>query len=83
MGTGAPRRSVIVTFPDDTPASVVEAAKKAITDAGGSITHSYNLIKGFAAEATTSSLNTVAALGVGYPPMIEDDQIVSIDDPDN
>ena len=39
------QKSVIVTYPDGTPNSVLDQAKKAITDAGGVITHEYNLVK--------------------------------------
>ncbi len=39
------QKQVIVYYPDSTPDWVVDAAKKTITDAGGVITHEYNLIK--------------------------------------
>jgi hypothetical protein len=39
------QKSVIVTYPPETPDSVVIQAKKAIIDAGGMITHEYTLIK--------------------------------------
>jgi hypothetical protein len=39
------QKSVIVTYPPETPNSIVDQAKKAIVDAGGIITHDYNLIK--------------------------------------
>jgi hypothetical protein len=38
----APQKSVIMSWPNDTPDSVVEAAKKAIIDAKGTITHEYS-----------------------------------------
>lgn len=37
-----PQKSVIMSWPNDTPDSVVEAAKKAIIDAKGTITHEYS-----------------------------------------
>jgi hypothetical protein len=37
-----PQRSVIMSWPNDTPDSVVEAAKQAIRDAKGTITHEYS-----------------------------------------
>lgn len=40
-----PQKDVIVTYPDDTPDSVLKQAKDAITQAGGKITHEYNLFK--------------------------------------
>jgi len=39
------QKSVIISYPAETPDSVVEQAKKAIIDGGGMITHEYNLIK--------------------------------------
>jgi hypothetical protein len=38
----APQKSVIMSWPNDTPDSVVDAAKKAIIDAKGTITHEYS-----------------------------------------
>jgi hypothetical protein len=38
----APHKSVIMSWPNDTPDSVVEAAKQAIIDAKGTITHEYS-----------------------------------------
>jgi hypothetical protein len=38
-------QSVIVTYPLDTPDSVLDQAKKAIEDAGGVITHNFQFIK--------------------------------------
>ena len=40
-----PQKAVIVSYPEDTPDSVVEKAMDAIKEAGGSITHEYKLIK--------------------------------------
>ncbi len=40
-----PQKAVIVSYPDDTPDSVIEQAKGAIKAAGGIITHEYKLIK--------------------------------------
>jgi hypothetical protein len=37
-----PQKSVIMSWPNDTPDSVVEAAKQAIIDAKGTITHEYS-----------------------------------------
>ncbi len=39
------QKSVLITYPPETPDSVVNQAKKAIVDAGGVITHEYTLIK--------------------------------------
>lgn len=45
MAVTQPQKAVIVSYPDDTPDSVVEQAKGAIKAAGGYITHEYKLIK--------------------------------------
>lgn len=41
----APQKAVVVTYPENTPDSVMQQAKDAITQAGGIITHEYQLIK--------------------------------------
>jgi hypothetical protein len=43
--TNPPQKNIIVSFPPDTPNSVYDAAKQQILDAGGMITHEYQLIK--------------------------------------
>jgi hypothetical protein len=40
-----PQKSVIVSFPADTPSYVLEQAKSAVLKAGGMITHEYQIIK--------------------------------------
>lgn len=45
LGATMPQKSVIISYPDDTPDSVVDQAKSAIKSAGGMITHEYKLIK--------------------------------------
>jgi hypothetical protein len=40
-----PQKSVIVTYPEDTPNHVLDQAMQAIEAAGGMITHEYKLIK--------------------------------------
>ncbi|KZF20695.1 hypothetical protein L228DRAFT_249483 [Xylona heveae TC161] len=71
-------RSVIVSYPNDTPASVMTQAKKAITDAGGIITHEYKLIKAFAAKAPAAVFDTVESMSTKYNAFIEDDEVVGI-----
>ena len=39
------QKSVIVTYPNETPDSVLDQAKAAIEESGGTITHNYQLIK--------------------------------------
>jgi hypothetical protein len=43
--TISPQKAVIVTYPEDTPDSILDQAKDAIRKAGGMITHDYKLIK--------------------------------------
>jgi hypothetical protein len=43
--TAQPQKSVIVSYPADTPESVLSQAKEAILQAGGFITHEYHIIK--------------------------------------
>jgi Mrp family chromosome partitioning ATPase len=45
LGVNVPQKAVIVSYPDETPDSVVNQAMDAIKDAGGMITHEYRLIK--------------------------------------
>jgi hypothetical protein len=40
-----PQKAVVVTYPENTPDSVMDQAKQAIINAGGMITHEYKLIK--------------------------------------
>ena len=54
MATPQPQKNIIVSYPDETPDSVVQQAKDAIISAGGTITHEYKLIK----YVTTSSIHT-------------------------
>ncbi|KAH0538367.1 hypothetical protein FGG08_005016 [Glutinoglossum americanum] len=75
-GITPPQKSVIVSFDSDTPDSIIQQAKDAITAAGGVITHEYSLIKGFAARATADAVDLVMALGTQYNFVVEDDQIV-------
>ena len=45
LAVASPQKAVIVSYPNDTPDSVVDQAKDAIKAAGGTITHEYQLIK--------------------------------------
>ncbi|KAL2018534.1 hypothetical protein VTK56DRAFT_746 [Thermocarpiscus australiensis] len=70
------QKSVLITYPPETPDSIVDQAKKAIEDAGGVITHEYTLIKGFAAKVGEKVLDTVSAWGKEYQVLVEEDQEV-------
>lgn len=45
LSTVSPQKSVIISYPDNTPNDVVKQAMDAIKAAGGIITHEYKLIK--------------------------------------
>ncbi|KAF1918020.1 hypothetical protein BDU57DRAFT_514556 [Ampelomyces quisqualis] len=72
----ARQKSVIMSWPKDTPDSVVEAAKQAIIDAKGTITHEYNFIKGFACTGPASVFDYVSAMNSKHAPLIEEDGMV-------
>ncbi|KAF2792153.1 hypothetical protein K505DRAFT_308170 [Melanomma pulvis-pyrius CBS 109.77] len=73
----APHKSVIISYPNDTPQSVVDDAMESIEKAGGKITHKYNIIKGFACEAPVSSLETVSVMNTEFAASIEEDGVVT------
>jgi hypothetical protein len=41
----APQKAIIITYPDNTPDSVLREAMNAIEEAGGVITHEYSKVK--------------------------------------
>ncbi|KAE8145578.1 hypothetical protein BDV25DRAFT_164362 [Aspergillus avenaceus] len=69
---------IVVTYPKDTPSSVLEDAKNSVINAGGRITHEYQLIKGFSADAPESAVQQISAQSAQYSPTIEKDMSVSI-----
>lgn len=44
-GVASPLKAVLVSYPQDTPDSVLDQAMNAIKDAGGMVTHQYTLFK--------------------------------------
>ncbi|OJD20543.1 hypothetical protein ACJ73_08123 [Blastomyces percursus] len=72
-----PEKAVMVSYPSDTPPSVIDDAMQAVKDAGGEITHKFG--KGFAANAPAAALDTLSALSDKYRPWIEEDQMVTLD----
>ncbi|KAH7134812.1 hypothetical protein B0J13DRAFT_91445 [Dactylonectria estremocensis] len=73
------KKSVIVWYEDEsTPDSTINSAKQSIIDAGGKITHVYELIRGFAAISPEKTLEQVQTSGSKYDVHIEDDEVVSI-----
>ncbi|KAL4875566.1 hypothetical protein BJY04DRAFT_201663 [Aspergillus karnatakaensis] len=71
--------SILVTYPKDTPDSVITEAKDSFKKAGGVITHEYSLvIKGFAANGPEEAIQQISTKSTAYQPTIEQDQPVSI-----
>ncbi|KAJ9638638.1 uncharacterized protein PV06_09853 [Exophiala oligosperma] len=79
LALSAPQKPVVISYPADTPPSVIENAIKEIEKDGGIITHEYSLIKGFAAKVAEATLDKISALGEEFAPYIEEDVIVRID----
>ncbi|MCJ1234158.1 hypothetical protein MMC14_002116 [Varicellaria rhodocarpa] len=71
------QKQVVISYPSNTPDSILDKAKYAITAAGGVITHEYKLIKGFAASVSTEALATINTLSTEFAPTIEEDQIIT------
>ncbi|EAW07989.1 uncharacterized protein ACLA_027110 [Aspergillus clavatus NRRL 1] len=69
-------KSILVTYPQNTPESVIREARESIIRSGGKITHEYR--KGFSAEAPDTAIQSLSAQSSEYQPTIEGDQIVSI-----
>ncbi|KAI1175776.1 hypothetical protein F4777DRAFT_304938 [Nemania sp. FL0916] len=74
------QKAIIVSFPHVTPDDVVNRAMDDIRKAGGTITHEYKLLKGFAAKAPQKIIESVTAWSSEYHATIEEDQIVDISD---
>ncbi|KAF2811667.1 uncharacterized protein BDZ99DRAFT_384919 [Mytilinidion resinicola] len=74
----APLKSVIVSYPDSTPNSVLDKAKSAIVEAGGIITHEYSKsVRAFSCNAPTAVLENVQAWGNEYNALVEEDSVVT------
>ncbi|KAI9923696.1 hypothetical protein AWENTII_011230 [Aspergillus wentii] len=69
-------KSIIVTYPKDTPQDVYENEKKSFEKAGGHITHEYQLFKGFSADAPADAIR-VFSTQTKYKPCIEEEQVVT------
>ncbi|KAL8983503.1 MAG: hypothetical protein Q9177_004961 [Variospora cf. flavescens] len=72
------QRQVLVTYPEDTPHSILQEAKEAVLAAGGKINGEFTLIKGFAATVSNEILDSVTALSESHRPTVEDDSMVTI-----
>ncbi|KAI9845653.1 MAG: hypothetical protein M1837_004627 [Sclerophora amabilis] len=77
------KKAVLVSYSNDTPDSVLSQAKDAIIKAGGVITHEYSLFKGFAATAPAKALEAIKVAGSQYNPVVEEDQVVSVQNSDS
>ncbi|KIW13648.1 hypothetical protein PV08_08839 [Exophiala spinifera] len=75
----AHQKPVVISYPADTPPSVIEKAMEEVEKDGGIITHEYSLIKGFAAKVASATLDKISALAEDFKPYIEEDIIVRID----
>ncbi|KAL9008971.1 MAG: hypothetical protein Q9173_005958 [Seirophora scorigena] len=71
------QRQVLVTYPEDTPPSILQEAKEAILTAGGKINEEFTLLKGFAATVSNEILNSVNTLSKSHMPIVEDDGMVT------
>ncbi|KAL8894835.1 MAG: hypothetical protein Q9192_004013 [Flavoplaca navasiana] len=81
VAVASAQRQVLVTYPNDTPPSVVEQAKSAILateSKGGKITQEFALIKSFAATVSNDIIDTLNALSTSHKPIVEEDQTVTI-----
>ncbi|KAB8206506.1 hypothetical protein BDV34DRAFT_193957 [Aspergillus parasiticus] len=69
---------IVVTYPKDTPPSVLEDAMESVISAGGRITHRFQFINGFSADAPESAVQQISVQSAKYNPTIEEDLPVSI-----
>lgn len=70
------QKSVIVSFPAGTAKSVMDSAKADIKEAGGVITHEYQLINAFAAKMPQKITESVSAWSSKYNAVVEEDKVV-------
>ncbi|KAJ4415399.1 hypothetical protein N0V85_002737 [Neurospora sp. IMI 360204] len=70
------QKSVIITYKENIPDSVIMQDKQRIVDAGGVITHEYTFIKGFSAKVGEKTLESVSASSENYG-TIEVDKVVN------
>ncbi|KAI0541347.1 hypothetical protein GGR58DRAFT_498145 [Xylaria digitata] len=75
------QKAIIMSFPQGTPDDVVGRAMDEIRKAGGTITHEYKLLKGFAAKAPQKIIESVTTWSTEYHAVIEEDQVVEISSP--
>lgn len=77
----AASKKYIVTFPNGTPAHVVDAALAELEAGGAKLLHRYTLIQGFAVESPEETMEDykVKVQNVSEnQPVIEEDQVVTI-----
>ncbi|KAL1601407.1 hypothetical protein SLS60_006320 [Paraconiothyrium brasiliense] len=72
---------VIISFSEDAPSELLEAAKEKVRNCEGAvITHEYTIIPGFAAKVPEGCFPDIQALSIDYPPTIEGDGIMTTQD---
>ncbi|RVX66776.1 hypothetical protein B0A52_08969 [Exophiala mesophila] len=77
-----PLKMVVVSYPNDTPPSIVDKAIEEVRNAGGIVTHQYSLIKGFTAKVSDAMIEKINTLSNDkYPAFVEDDSIITISNP--
>ncbi|CZS99974.1 related to serine proteinase inhibitor IA-2 [Rhynchosporium graminicola] len=78
LAVTTPQKSIIVSWPDNTPSHIITEAMDKIKAAGGMITHEYKLIQGFAAQCPVKFLQEFRITGTEWNMAVEEDQMVSI-----
>ncbi|KAF2016550.1 hypothetical protein BU24DRAFT_462693 [Aaosphaeria arxii CBS 175.79] len=76
MASSTPLKAVIISYPNETPQSLVDQAMESIEQAGGVITHKYNIIKGFACQAPAAVLESIHSLSTQFAALVEEDGVM-------
>ncbi|KAI9803952.1 MAG: hypothetical protein M1833_000233 [Piccolia ochrophora] len=80
VGVAPPQKPIVVSYADDTPINILHEAEQKIRDAGGIITHEFQLIKAFAAKAPAEVLDTVRSMGKSWDAYVEEEQVYSVNE---
>ncbi|KAI9886072.1 MAG: proteasome regulatory particle subunit [Watsoniomyces obsoletus] len=76
---GVEMKSIMVTYPNEVPDSVIAEAREAVLAKGGIITHDYeDLLRGFAANVPIDALDVMKTAEDNHGATVEEDQMVSI-----
>ncbi|KAF1983292.1 hypothetical protein K402DRAFT_423857 [Aulographum hederae CBS 113979] len=81
LAIAAEMKDVIISFPANTPATIVSNAEQIVEALGGQVTTEYTIIPGFAATAPQNALDLVTMMGhiSAFDAIIEEDGVVTID----